>query len=315
MRNFKDHFRHRLDVWAGRSAAGRLAWSAWMKSGADAQAGELEQFAAAEGLRLDWRPAGVAILRKEEEVLVRHDAGDVYAGIKFFDIYMRRGSKNGCKADYRPPVRCRSDELGTDLWYSSIPEVLSAFAGYLAKGGPGEGDCVFDFGAYCGETALAFARLVGDRGKVFAFEPDRVNFEILKRNIMEQGATNVIPIQKGVAAITGTLQFRHGGGLSAQISALAWKDTQPVEVVSYGDACALAGCEPDFVKIDVEGAELEIIQSALPMLAGKGPRFAIASYHVVDGRQTSGSLEEMFKSIGYQAETGSPDHPTTWAWR
>jgi FkbM family methyltransferase len=157
--------------------------------------------------------------------------------------------------------------------------------------------------------------MVGASGKIYSFEPDHTNYEMLTRNIKEQGAANVTPIQKGLSGKTGETLFRHGEGLAAQIASGPRKGGTPVEVLSYADACALAGGEPDFVKMDVEGAEIEIIRAALPHLKQSRTRFAIASYHIVDGQPSSIALEELFRSIGYKVETGNPEHQTTWAWR
>jgi FkbM family methyltransferase len=69
----------------------------------------------------------------------------------------------------------------------------------------------------------------------------------------------------------------------------------------------------DFVKMDIEGAELEAVEGAISLLSPYKPRFSIASYHVRDGRRTADALEDMFKSAGYEAETGFSFHPTTYA--
>src|SRR5262245_57768187 len=60
-------------------------------------------------------------------------------------------------------------------WAQAEIEVLLDFMG--------SGDIVLDIGAFIGTHTLAFAARVSDRGNVYAFEPQPVFFEVLKKNI------------------------------------------------------------------------------------------------------------------------------------
>ena len=55
-----------------------------------------------------------------------------------------------------------------------------------------EGDYVVDLGANIGYYTLIFAKLVGKKGKVFAFEPDKDNFRLLKKNIQTNCYSNIV---------------------------------------------------------------------------------------------------------------------------
>src|SRR3989344_9219581 len=59
-----------------------------------------------------------------------------------------------------------------------------------------KGDTVLDIGANIGYHTLHFARLVGETGKVYAFEPHPSNFALLKKNIEANGYKNVVLVQK-----------------------------------------------------------------------------------------------------------------------
>ncbi len=67
--------------------------------------------------------------------------------------------------------------------------------------------------------------------------------------------------------------------------------------------------------MDIEGAEIEAISGVREFLRDKNVHFAIASYHKVNNIPTCQTLEKMFAEIGYQFETGNPQHQTTWAWK
>ena len=59
-----------------------------------------------------------------------------------------------------------------------------------------EGDIVVDIGAHVGYYTLLMAQLVGKNGKVYSFEPDPVNFQLLKKSVEINGFENVVLIQK-----------------------------------------------------------------------------------------------------------------------
>ena len=69
----------------------------------------------------------------------------------------------------------------------SIFGVYEPFETDLVQHEVGEGDVVLDIGANIGYYTLIFARIVGEGGKVFAFEPDPDNFALLKKNVEASG--------------------------------------------------------------------------------------------------------------------------------
>ena len=62
-----------------------------------------------------------------------------------------------------------------------------------------KGDVVIDCGANIGYYSLLFSKLVGDSGKVFAFEPDPTNFSLLQKNLKENNIKNVIALNLAVS--------------------------------------------------------------------------------------------------------------------
>ena len=69
------------------------------------------------------------------------------------------------------------------------------------------GDVVLDIGAHIGYYTLQFANLVGSTGKVYAFEPEPKNFELLKKNVQINKHDNVVLIQKIVSDKDGIVEF------------------------------------------------------------------------------------------------------------
>ena len=75
---------------------------------------------------------------------------------------------------------------GLEFELSSFPEEMEAISEYFHWYKPSPDDLIFDIGAYCGVTAYHLSRRV-PKGKVYSFEPDPINFELLKRNIERHG--------------------------------------------------------------------------------------------------------------------------------
>jgi len=70
-----------------------------------------------------------------------------------------------------------------------------------------KGDVVLDIGANIGDNTLIIAKLIGPKGKVYAFEPDPEIFSLLKKNISVNGYDNIIAIQKAVSNKNGKLKL------------------------------------------------------------------------------------------------------------
>ena len=190
--------------------------------------------------------------------------------------------------------------------------------GYLNKYRVNEGDVVVDAGAFVGAFAIYAAKIVGERGKVIAFEPDKVNYSMLLRNIHLNKLSNIIPLNKGLWSVSTTLKFRSSNG---ENSSLFFTDNQccnltEIDVVSLDDELrALNIGRLDFIKMDIEGAEIEAIKGAKEVLGKNEVNLAIASYHIIDGEPTHIKLRKLLLSMDYYTEIGFPAHLTVYGRR
>ena len=89
-----------------------------------------------------------------------------------------------------------------------------------------------------------------------------------------------------------------------------------VDVVALDHELGRLGVDHvDFIKMDIEGAEIEAMKGAKKILMGNDVKVAIASYHEVEGQKTCYTLERYLTDLGYLAETNFPLHMTTYAHR
>ena len=275
--------------------------------------------AAKRGFRLQLGKDVVALTRDKKKLIFPRKQmfffWDIVANFdEYFDSFEAERRGNFMTLDFSHTREQTIKSLGVPLLIPGITEGDWTIKGYVQKYLPKTGDIIFDCGAYCGVTTYYFSRLVGPTGKVYAFEPDEANYQVLLKNIEKHYLTNVIPIKKGLHSHTTTLSFNSTASANSMVARGDAPSNTSIEVVSLADAYKqLNVAHLDFVKMDIEGAELEVIEGAQEFLKGKNVHFAIASYHLRDGEPTAKRLENMFTEIGYQSETGFPRQTTTWA--
>ena len=127
-----------------------------------------------------------------------------------------------------------------------------------------EGDVVIDVGAHVGYYTLLMAQLVGKNGKVYSFEPDPVNFELLKKSVEINGFENVVLIQKAVSDTTEKIKLFLGDNDSAinRIYDAKLGDAKKsidVESVTIDEYFKENDKLFNIIKIDSEGSEAKII--------------------------------------------------------
>ena len=130
-----------------------------------------------------------------------------------------------------------------------------------------EGDIVIDVGANIGYYTLIFAQLVGSSGKVFAFEPESKNFEILKKNIEINNYPNIVAEQKIVSDKSGIVKLfiaEHGivgHRITQQKSSQKFIEVESIILDNYIKKLNLDN-KINFIKIDVEGSEPKVLEGA-----------------------------------------------------
>lgn len=160
------------------------------------------------------------------------------------------------------------------------------------------GDIIADVGAYIGLYTIALAQRVGSGGKIFAFEPDPINFDVLKRQIeLNQLEERVNLVQAAVGASDGTVSFHMGRSCQSAISSFSSVETQAVECVCL-DSIFL-NQRLDILKIDVEGYEEFVLKGARNLLQDKfrSPRLLYIEAHVFAWSEVGTSWESLLKFL------------------
>jgi len=143
------------------------------------------------------------------------------------------------------------------------------------------GDTVVDVGANIGYNTLHAARLAGQRGRVVAVEPTPDNLDVLRQNIQAAGLANVTvqPVAAGRASQTRELYVRGArsavNSLFAESCYASVTDVLRVPVMPLDD---FVDGTADVVKIDVEGAELDVLAGMTRLLRAR-PKALIVEWH------------------------------------
>jgi FkbM family methyltransferase len=163
-----------------------------------------------------------------------------------------------------------------------------AAAAPLAR--PLPGDVVLDVGGCWGETALWMAHHVGPGGRVHCFEPGELNRTLLAANLERnpEPARRVTLHAAPLAAEAGQeiwVDDVAGAGVTTHV-AEPGAGALPVKpaVTDAIDAMVARGAleRIDLIKMDVEGAELEVLKGAASTLRTQRPRLALSAYHRPD---------------------------------
>lgn len=264
------------------------------------------------GIKINYSDEQIEIVKNDKKLLISSKhliyANDIVNDFEYYFSKVLSEKIEGYETvDFSKP-KLQTYKSGLSLYFSSFVESTDVIDSYLKKHKISEGDIVIDCGAYCGVITYFFSKLVGDSGKVYAFEPDDINYEMLLKNIELHQLTNVIPVKKGLWSSACKLSFNSDGSLGGTIENVNERPFN--KIVSSIDTITLEGIfsefnidKPAFVKIDIEGAEIEALEGAKEFIKNKDLNFAVASYHVVDGEMTCYKLEKIFSEIGYEYVT------------
>jgi FkbM family methyltransferase len=158
------------------------------------------------------------------------------------------------------------------------------------------GDVALDVGANFGSHTLPMAQFVGATGLVHAFEPQRIVFQILCGNVALNELDNVRALPHAVGRSPGRTKIppiNYGGRSNFGGVAIGGERGEEVEVVTL-DQLKLPKVK--FIKIDVEGMELDVVLGAKATLARCRPILYVENDRV----EKADALAARLLEVGYR---------------
>lgn len=167
---------------------------------------------------------------------------------------------------------------------------------------------VVDAGANIGLHALVFSRLVGPKGRVYAFEPDSGNFARLEEHLSQNRIHNTTAVGCALGeSQTDAVLIRNPSDSSrSYLSSAASADDRSIEVsvISLDHFTARIGLERiDFLKVDVEGHEFPLLKGACDLMRRgviKTMQLEFEPGNVRSSSATNSDILHLLSESGYQ---------------
>jgi FkbM family methyltransferase len=174
---------------------------------------------------------------------------------------------------FSAPIGIDATFLKTQYEYTGVRPAIAAKTG----------DIVIEAGSCYGDTSLYFASKVGPTGKVIGFEFIPDNLEILRQNLAlnPRYSPNIDIIERPVWETSDKTLYMLNNGPGSQVSERPLvQGATEIKTISIDDAVRERNLpRVDFIKMDIEGAELSALKGALNTLARFRPTLAICVYH------------------------------------
>jgi len=225
-------------------------------------------------------------------------------------ISIRRGDKVYQLIDFSTPRLHRV--TGFDDFAVLCPSSTEPFTTtrqYLEFAAIANGANVIDLGTYSGLTAIAFSKEAQSTGRVIALEPDPVNYQAAEYNIATHrrvnGLHNVELSPMAVSDRDGEMQMSSEGTMGSALVSIVGNyrgNTVSVECCTLMTLAKRFDLDRvDFVKMDIEGAEMFVIPASGDFLQKYRPRLIIEG-HVVRGESSIGPVATFLETLGYSCE-------------
>jgi len=150
----------------------------------------------------------------------------------------------------------KKDSLNLSVFPSYEP-VETAYVKAVVR----PGFVAVDIGANIGYYTTLLAKLVGNSGMVYAFEPDKENYQVLRRNIEANGLTNVVAENLAVCDRTCEIKLFYSGDKGDQrtYDSNDGRKYIAIKATSLDDYFREKNTRIDFIKVDIQGSEGEAL--------------------------------------------------------
>jgi FkbM family methyltransferase len=161
---------------------------------------------------------------------------------------------------------------------------------------------VIDIGANYGLYTLTFAKIIGEQGRVWAFEPTATTSACLQQSISENNFNNIELIQAGLSDRIGQAIFFTDPNSelnSLSKESVSGNSHETISLLTL-DHCAKKynWGDIDFIKLDAEGEESNIVEKGEEFLSSASP---LIMFELMHGEKVNAHLINHFTNLGYES--------------
>lgn len=144
---------------------------------------------------------------------------------------------------------------------------------------PSKDEVFVDAGGYNGDTSVQFANWTGNEyEKIYIMEPDDIMKKVVKEYVNIKNLKSVELVEKGAYSESTVLKFKNS--IDSGSSCINAEGETQIETISIDEM--LNGKRASYIKMDIEGAEMEALEGASETINKYRPKLAISVYHKED---------------------------------
>jgi len=172
-----------------------------------------------------------------------------------------------------------------------------------------EGQTVIDVGAHVGAFSYFMRQAVGDTGKVYAFEPQSMPYQLLLQHKQRLHWDNVTALNFALSDSKGTVKLHipsHKGKADTESATILDHSdrnlytTETISTETMDNFCKEYGLAPGFLKIDVEGNELKVLQGGMETIKTYSPKVFVEIEARHCGKEQGYKTLQFLTDLGYK---------------
>lgn len=252
---------------------------------------------------------------------ISYEDGQIFVelnnGLNFYGLFSdplkthgmeERAFKYGCSGKLN-----RLNEIAVEQFEAFLQVLIEQFVSniYERKYHLTKSDIILDLGAHFGVFTVKAATEVGDEGRVIAIEPEKDNLALLQKNIEANSLKNVMVVPKGVWNKRDKMKLYLANGVHVGHSLVSDRVERDkfieIEVDTLDNILEELGItRVDFIKMDIEGAEIEALKGMSKTLKTIAGKLAIATdRHMVEGKFTREAVIRQLRETEFKTSSRS----------
>ncbi|MDR2034679.1 MAG: FkbM family methyltransferase [Helicobacteraceae bacterium] len=137
-----------------------------------------------------------------------------------------------------------------------------------------------DAGGFIGDSAIVLSEFTS--AKVYIFEPNSENYDLMEKTIKMNESKNIIPVKKGLGRTESSEVINCNGSCSSIKLETGDGKSENIEITSVDQYAEENNLDIGLIKADIEGFEQDLLRGAEKTIRKNRPTLLISIYHTID---------------------------------